>query len=339
EATYGDRVHESSLHSLKRFLNIILSTARRGGTVVIPSFAVGRTQELIYHLNMFYEEHKECKEELDKIMVYIDSPLATSATEIFRRNAQVFDDETRDYILKGDNPLDFKNLIFTRTSDESRALNFNPAPKIIISASGMCDAGRIKHHLKHHLWDKKSSIVFVGYQAEGTLGRSIVNGDKDVSIFGEKIHVNAEIHNLEGFSGHADRDDLLDWLSSFIEPPKKVFLVHGEENSKRAFADTVKLALGYDCTVVEDVSEFNLDSDLLISVEDTREKIATQDQLTDVRNQLSKVHDDLEAILYNANLAVENGTTLDKIQEINNIILELDKSSLKLGSAVAKKEV
>ena len=339
EATYGDRVHESSLDSLKRFLNIILNTTRRGGTVVIPSFAVGRTQELIYHLNMFYEEHNECKEELDKIMVYIDSPLATSATEIFRRNAQVFDDETRDYILKGDNPLDFKNLIFTRTSDESRALNFNPTPKIIISASGMCDAGRIKHHLKHHLWDKKSSVVFVGYQAEGTLGRSILNGDKDVSIFGEKIHVNAEIHNLEGFSGHADRDDLLDWLSSFIEPPKKVFLVHGEENSKRAFADTVKLALGYDCTVVEDISEFNLDSDLLISVEDTKEKIATQEQLTDVRNQLSKVHDDLEAILYNANLAVENGTTLDKVQEINNIILELDKSSLKLGSAVTKKEV
>jgi len=339
EATYGDRVHETSMDSLEKFFDIILKTTRRGGTVVIPSFAVGRTQELIYHLNMFYEEHNEYKQELDKIMVYIDSPLATSATEIFRRNAQVFDEETRDYILKGDNPLDFKNLVFTRTSDESRALNFNTAPKIIISASGMCDAGRIKHHLKHHLWDQKSSVVFVGYQAEGTLGRSIVNGDKDVSIFGEKIHVNAEIYNLEGFSGHADRDDLLEWLSSFIEPPKKVFLVHGEGNSKKAFADTVKLALGYDCTVVEDVSEFNLDSDLLISVEDTREKIATQQQLTDVRNQLSKVHDDLEAILYNANLAVENGTTLDKINEINNMILELDKSSLKLGSAVAKKEV
>jgi len=339
EATYGDRVHETSLDSLKKFFDIILKTTRRGGTVVIPSFAVGRTQELIYHLNMFYEEHSEFKQELDKIMVYIDSPLATSATEIFRRNAQVFDEETRDYILKGDNPLDFKNLIFTRSSEESKQLNFNAAPKIIISASGMCDAGRIKHHLKHHLWEPKSSIVFVGYQAEGTLGRSILNGDKDVSIFGEKIHVNAEIYNLEGFSGHADRDDLLEWLSSFMEPPKKVFLVHGEGNSKKAFADTVKLALGYDCTVVEDVSEFNLDSDLLLSVEDTRNKIATQQQLADVRNQLSKVHDDLETILYNANLAVETGTTQDKINEINNIILELDKSSLKLGSAVSKKEV
>ena len=129
---------------------------------------------------------------------------------LFRSNAQVFDEETKEYILKGDNPLDFKNLKFTRTSDESRMLNFDPSPKVIISASGMCEAGRIKHHLKHNLWDPKNSVVFVGYQAEGTLGRSIVNGDKDVSIFGEKIHINAEIYNLEGFSGHADREGLLE---------------------------------------------------------------------------------------------------------------------------------
>ncbi|HWQ77339.1 MAG TPA: MBL fold metallo-hydrolase [Anaerovoracaceae bacterium] len=338
ETTYGDRVHESSLDSLARFFDIILKTTRRGGTVVIPSFAVGRTQELIYHLNLFYEQHEDLKQELDKIKVYVDSPLATSATEIFRRNAQVFDDETREYIVKGDNPLDFKNLIFTRSSDESRQLNFNQAPKIIISASGMCDAGRIKHHLKHHLWDPKCSVVFVGYQAVGTLGRSIVNGDKEVSIFGEKIQVNAEIYNLEGFSGHADRDDLLDWLSAFVKPPKKIFLVHGEEESKKAFAYTVKQALGYDCTVVEDVSEYDLDSDLLLSMEDTRNKVATQEQLTELKNRLAKVHEDFESILYNTNLAVDNGATQEKVSEINNIILELDKSSIKLGSAVAKKD-
>lgn len=339
ETTYGDRVHESSYDSLNKFFDIILKTIRRGGTVVIPSFAVGRTQELIYHLHMFYEEHQELKQELDKLMVYVDSPLATSATETFRRNAQVFDEETREYILKGDNPLDFKNLVFTRTSDESRQLNFNTAPKIIISASGMCEAGRIKHHLKHHLWEPKDSVVFVGYQAEGTLGRSIVNGEKDVSIFGEKIHVNTEIFNLEGFSGHADRDDLLDWLGSFLTPPKKIFLVHGEENSKKGFAASVKEAYGYDCTVVEDVSEYNLDSDTLLSMEDTKNKVATEQQLMDVRNQLSKIHEEIEAILYNTNLAVGNGATLDKINEINNLILELDKSSLRLGSAVAKNAV
>ncbi len=339
ETTYGDRVHETNRASLDKFIDIILQTTRRGGTVVIPSFAVGRTQEIIYELNMFYEHHKELKQELDNIMVYVDSPLATSATEIFQRNAQVFDEETRAYILKGDNPLDFKNLVFTRSSDESKALNFNPAPKIIISASGMCEAGRIKHHLKHHLWDPKCSVVFVGYQAEGTLGRSIVNGDKDVSIFGEKIHINAEIHNLEGFSGHADRDGLLEWLSAFKTAPKKIFLVHGEENSKKGFADTVKQTLGYDCTVVEDVSEYDLESDLLVRIEDTRNRIATDEHLMGVRNQLSKIHDELEAILYNASLALGNGVMQEEINEISNLIIELDKSTLKLGSVVAKKEV
>ncbi len=341
ETTYGDRVHESNVASLDKFFDIILKTTRRGGTVVIPSFAVGRTQELIYEMNRFYEgneNNKEIKAELDKIMVYVDSPLATSATEIFRRNAQVFDDETKAYILKGDSPLDFKNLIFTRTSEESRALNFNTAPKIIISASGMCEAGRIKHHLKHHLWDAKSSVVFVGYQAEGTLGRSIVNGDKDVSIFGEKIHINAEIYNLEGFSGHADRDGLLEWLSAFRNPPKKVFLVHGEEASKKGFAKSVKQALGYDCVVVEDVSEYNLDSDVRLSIEDTRDKVATQGQMMKLKNQLSNVHDQLEMILYNAQLSVDSETTQENIREISNLILELEKNSIQLGSAVAKKE-
>ena len=233
ETTYGNRVHPNNENSVKDLIDIILRTKERGGTVVIPSFAVGRTQELIYQLNMFYEENEDYRDRLEDLTVYVDSPMATNATEIFRRNAQVFDEETKEYILKGDNPLDFKNLKFTRTSDESRMLNFDPSPKVIISASGMCEAGRIKHHLKHNLWDPKNSVVFVGYQAEGTLGRSIVNGDKDVSIFGEKIHINAEIYNLEGFSGHADREGLLEWISSFTKAPKEIFLVHGEEKSKK----------------------------------------------------------------------------------------------------------
>ena len=153
------------------------------------------------------------EKELDKIFVYIDSPMATTATEIFRRNAQVFDEETREYILKGDNPLEFKNLKFTRSSKESQDLNFNKEPKIIISASGMCEAGRIRHHLKHNLWNPKNSIVFVGYQGQGTLGRSLVEGIKMVTLFGEEIQVNAEIHNLEGFSGHADQNGLFAWLA------------------------------------------------------------------------------------------------------------------------------
>jgi len=339
ETTYGDRVHESNTQSLDQFFNIILKTIKRGGTVVIPSFAVGRTQELIYQMNMFYEEHKAHRSVLDGIMVYVDSPLATSATEVFRKNAQVFDDKTREYILKGNQPLDFKNLVFTRTSDESRQLNFNTSPKIIISASGMCEAGRIKHHLKHHLWDPNCSVIFVGYQAEGTLGRSIVNGDKDVSIFGEKIHINAEIFYLEGFSGHADRDGLLEWLSSFKKAPKKVFLVHGEESSKKGFADTVKLALGYDCTIVEDVSEYNLETDVRVSVDDVKNRVASEEQIYKLKDKLSKIHDELETILYHTNLVVDNNTNADKMSEISNIILELEKSSIQLGSAVAQEGV
>ncbi len=233
-----------------RLLDIVLKTTRRGGTVVIPSFAVGRTQELIFEFNKFYEEHSDYKDELDKLMVYVDSPMATTATEVFRKNAQVFDEETRDYILRGDNPLDFKNLRFTRSTAESQALNFDKSPKIIISASGMCEAGRIRHHLKHNLWDARSSVIFVGYQAEGTLGKILVEGTKDVTLFGEEVHVNAEIYNLEGFSGHADQNGLFAWIAGFRQKPKQVFLVHGEEQSKIDFGKLIHDKLAYEPVVV-----------------------------------------------------------------------------------------
>ena len=166
ESTYGGRLHPENSTSIDRLIHIIIATVKRGGSVIIPAFAVGRTQELIYELNMFYEHHPEYQDVLGDLNVYIDSPMATTATEVFRKNAQVFDEETKELILSGDNPLDFKNLIFTRSTAESQALNMNRTPKIIISASGMCEAGRIRHHLKHNLWDPKNSIVFVGYQAD-----------------------------------------------------------------------------------------------------------------------------------------------------------------------------
>ncbi len=338
ETTYGDRLHAPNTKSIEDFINIILKTSRRGGTVVIPSFAVGRTQEIIFQLNRFYEDHSEFQQELDKIFVYVDSPLATRATDVFKRNAQVFDDETRDYILKGDNPLDFKNLVFTRSSEESKALNFKEEPKIIISASGMCEAGRIKHHLKHNLWNPKSSIVFVGYQAEGTLGRSIVSGDPDVSIFGEKIHVRAEIYNLEGFSGHADRDDLLEWLSGFKQKPRSIFLVHGEAESKHAFAAYVKEKLGYDCTVIENVSEFALNGAALTSSEAPMvapvANPASDSEMISIKERIAKVHDNLETILYNTNLAVGTSLSQDQMTQISNIMLEIEKNAINLGAEV-----
>lgn len=338
ETTYGDRLHAPNTKSIEDFIGIILKTTRRGGTVVIPSFAIGRTQEIIYQLNRFYEDHSEFQQELDKIFVYVDSPLATRATDVFKRNAQVFDDATRDYILKGDNPLDFKNLIFTRSSEESKALNFKEEPKIIISASGMCEAGRIKHHLKHNLWNPKSSIVFVGYQAEGTLGRSIVSGDPDVSVFGEKIHVRAEVYNLEGFSGHADRDDLLEWLSGFKQKPRSIFLVHGETESKHAFAAYVKEKLGFDCTAIENVSEFTLNGAVLTSSEAPIVapvvNPARDSEMITIKERIAKVHDNLETILYNTNLAVGSSLSQDQMNQISNIMLEIEKNAINLGAEV-----
>ncbi len=336
ETTYGNRIHKELGSGVEKLIEIILNTTRRGGNVVIPSFAVGRTQELIYELNRFYDSNNEYRKELDKIFVYVDSPMATTATEIFRRNAQVFDEETREYILKGDNPLEFKNLKFTRSSKESQDLNFNKEPKIIISASGMCEAGRIRHHLKHNLWNPKNSIVFVGYQGQGTLGRSLVEGVKMVTLFGEEIQVNAEIHNLEGFSGHADQNGLFAWLAHFEQRPKQIFLVHGEEDSKKDFAKLVNEKLSYEPIVVMGNSEFELDMNKseIVNMDSAREQAAEADQIQKVRDKLSSIHLDLEQILYSANLAVEENISDKKITLINNIIQELEKSTINLATAV-----
>lgn len=336
ETTYGNRIHKELGSGVDKLIEIILNTTRRGGNVVIPSFAVGRTQELIYELNRFYDSNNEYRKELDKIFVYIDSPMATTATEIFRRNAQVFDEETREYILKGDNPLEFKNLKFTRSSKESQDLNFNKEPKIIISASGMCEAGRIRHHLKHNLWNPKNSIVFVGYQGQGTLGRSLVEGINMVTLFGEEIQVNAEIHNLEGFSGHADQNGLFAWLAHFEQKPKQIFLVHGEEESKKDFAKLVNEKLSYEPIVVMGNSEFELDMNKseIVNMDSAREQAAEADKIQKVRDKLSSIHLDLEQILYSANLAVEENISDKKITLINNIIQELEKSTINLATAV-----
>lgn len=337
ESTYGNRVHQKNSNGIEKLIEIILKTIRRGGNVIIPSFAVGRTQELIYELNRFYEEHEDYKEQLKDIFVYIDSPMATSATEIFRRNVQAFDDETKAYILRGNHPLDFKNLKFTRTVEESVALNNDPTPKVIISSSGMCEAGRIKHHLKHNLWNPKSSIVFVGYQAVGTLGRSLLNGDKKVTIFGEKINVEAEIYNLEGFSGHADQDGLLEWLSGFIKRPSKVFLVHGEDEAKKEFARLAKEVLGYDLIVVEGDTEYTLSKHEIVSVDQVKNELLSPEYLANVKNKISFIHSYLENILYNTHLALGSNLSPDQIANINNTLLELEKHTFSLGSSMLLK--
>jgi len=241
ESTYGDRLHKDTGNKTLALLDIITDTVERNGNVVIPSFAIERTQEILYVLNMIKESDNY---KLKNIPVYVDSPLAINATRIFQSFLPYFDEEAQKLIQEGDNPFDFPNLIFTHTADESKAINSNKGSSIIISASGMCEAGRIKHHLKHNLWREESSVVFVGYQAANTLGRRIKDGEKLVKIFGEEIGVRSRIYSIDGFSGHADQKGLLDWIGAFKKKPKKVFLVHGEETSLGELSRLIGTELG-----------------------------------------------------------------------------------------------
>ena len=336
ETTYGGRLHPENATSIDRLIEIIKTTINRGGSVIIPAFAVGRTQELIYELNMFYEHHPEYQKLLENVDVFIDSPMATTATEVFRRNAQVFDEETKELILSGDNPLDFKNLKFTRSTAESQALNMDRTPKIIISASGMCEAGRIRHHLKHNLWNPKNSIVFVGYQAEGTLGRYLIEGAKEVKLFGETIMVAAEIHNLEGFSGHADENGLLDWLGGFQMIPKQIFLVHGEEESKIAFAKAAQEKLGISTTPIFANSEFELETGELIAKDEVIKEVIDEEGFENLKGKITDMHAHIENILGQTENAVNGNISSDKLTEINNIVQELEKVAMNLGSIVTK---
>ncbi len=261
EATYGDRLHEKMEESEASLQKILVETLNRGGNVIIPSFAVGRTQELIYLFNQYSRQEGPVARVLDGTSIYVDSPMATSATEVFRRHPDLFDEETRTLILSGITPLDFNKLDFTRTKKQSIALNYVEEPKIIISSSGMCEAGRILHHLKHNLTDPAASIVMVGFQAPGTLGRELRDGASSVELFGETVPVLAQVHALDGFSGHADYEDLLEWLGYLKTPPRRLFLVHGEDNAKEAFAAMVREELGWDVVRIPGREEVDLETD------------------------------------------------------------------------------
>ena len=265
ESTYGNRLHDRKENKAEEFLNIVSKTLERGGNVVIPSFAVGRTQEILYEIQKTKQtDDPKMKREFDEIMdakVYVDSPLATSATEVFLKNLDCLDEEVQEDIREGKKPLDFNGLRFTQSVEESRELNENANQSIIISASGMCEVGRIKHHLKHNLWRKESTILFVGYQAMGTLGRKIVDGAKNIKIFGEEITVNAEVDYIEAFSGHADKTGLLDFIDTFKVKPKQIYLVHGDEDAQMALADEIdnKFGIPVDIPYRGDVYEIDID--------------------------------------------------------------------------------
>lgn len=245
ESTYGDRLHDIPPDYITELTRVIQSTLDAGGNLVIPAFAVGRTQMLLYYLRKI-KEQKLIKGH-DNFKVYVDSPLAVEATQIFGEFMDdYFDSETLSLVRKGINPISFPGLKTSITSEESKAINFDDEPKIIIAAAGMCEAGRIRHHLKHNLWREESTILFVGYQSEGTLGRQLLEGAGEVRLFGETIKVAARIESLPGVSGHADMDGLVKWLKAFENKPKKVFVVHGDDNTCRSFAEYISKELGYD---------------------------------------------------------------------------------------------
>ena len=238
ESTYGDRLHGPRPDYVNELAKILQRTFDRGGNVVVPSFAVGRTQEMLYFLREIKE--KGLVKGHGNFPVYIDSPLATEATRIFRdTDPDCFDAQTRALLEKGIDPINVPGLRISVTSDDSRMINTDRTPKVILSASGMCEAGRIRHHLKHNLWRPECTILFVGFQAVGTLGRTLIEGVDSVKLFGEPIEVKAEICQLTGMSGHADKDGLLRWVNAFTEKPRRVFVIHGEDEVENRFVDTL----------------------------------------------------------------------------------------------------
>ncbi len=337
ESTYGGRLHMRNDDKAELFLNIVAETLDKGGNVVIPSFAVGRTQEILYEINKLKEnrhdeEFMKKYEKLMRVPVYVDSPLAISATEIFKQNTDLFDEDVRQRIESGDNPLEFPGLQFTRTPEESRALNEMNTPSIIISASGMCEVGRIKHHLKHNLWNPKNTILFVGYQAPGTLGAKIVGGEKKVKIFGEEVAVNARIEYIEGYSGHADQEWLLNFIYSFIHKPKHIFLVHGEPEGQKILKDKILETTQIPVTIPDYGETYELDEKInMIAKIDRFDKprylkLEVIDRLATLQEEIEEMQEIIKDDMFNTDKNDE------EIQEINEKIKELERQIVKIIS-------
>lgn len=335
ESTYGNRLHIRNDEKAELFLKIVYETLEKNGTVVIPSFAVGRTQEILYELNKIKdtkhsEEFYKAFQKLMTVPVYVDSPLAISATEVFRENMDLFDDETKALIQSGDNPLDFPGLQFTRTADESKELNEKNESAIIISASGMCEVGRIKHHLKHNLWNPNSTILFVGYQAPGTLGAKLVAGEKKVKIFGEDIAVNARIEYIEGYSGHADQEWLMNFVYSFLKKPKHIFLVHGEPEGQLVLKEKLESEAHISVTIPSFGESYDLSKDIKVvdklgnQMKEKYLRLEILERMLTLKEEL----EDMESIVkedYLENAAPDNDILglKDKLKELENQIVKI----------------
>ena len=257
ESTYGDRTHGPRPDYVSQLTAILQDTLDRGGNLVIPSFAIGRTQELLYLLRII-KERKLLRGHED-LTVYVDSPLAVEATRIYSAGlTDYYDQETLDLLAQGIDPINFPGLHLSVTADQSKLINMDRFPKVILSASGMCEAGRIRYHLKHNLWRSDSTILFVGYQSQGTVGRKLLDGATSVKLFGEEITVKAKIATLEGISGHADRDMLTDWLGSMAKKPQRVFVNHGDDEVCDHFAAHVEQVLGCQAVAPYSADQYDL---------------------------------------------------------------------------------
>jgi len=254
ESTYGNRDHKNEEESLDELAEAIHYSCAHGEKVIIPAFAVERTQEILYCLHLLAKGGRLPK----GLPVYVDSPLAIRATEIFNRNTAYFDEESREMIKQGENPLAVPNLRLTETTEESMAINTREGPAIVISASGMADAGRIKHHLRHNLWREGASVVFVGFQAQGTTGRRIVDGAPRVRLFGEDVAVRAKVFTINGFSAHAGQSQILDWLSHFEPGGLEIFLIHGEYGAQQVLAEQIRGRFGIRVHIPEYLEEVTL---------------------------------------------------------------------------------
>lgn len=241
ESTYGDRNHQKLAPRKEQLLEHIVKTYNKGGKLLIPCFALERTQELLYTLSELMNE----TEGFPPMDVYLDSPLAIKITEIFKKHPDLYDEDAR---ARTDKPFDFPGLICTPSVDESRKANAMTEPAIVIAGSGMCTAGRIRHHLKHGIWDPKNTVLIVGYQAPGTLGRILLDGAEEIKMMGMKLVVKADIARIGAFSAHADKDELTGWLSAFKEKPKRVFLIHGEEKTLASFSSSLE-EIGFDTQI------------------------------------------------------------------------------------------
>lgn len=337
ESTYGNRLHMRNDDKANMFLNIVSETLDKGGTVVIPSFAVGRTQEILYEIDKIKEEKGQNDEEfaqkyqtLMRVPVYVDSPLAISATEIFKKNTDLFEDDIKAKIESGDNPLEFPGLQFTRTAEESKALNENNEACIILSASGMCEVGRIKHHLKHNLWNPNSTILFVGYQAPGTLGRNIVDGAKKVKIFGEEIAVNARIEYIEGYSGHADQEWLLNFVYSFMTKPKHIFLVHGEPEGQEVLKQKIEEAVEVPVIIPDFGESYELTPETLEKLEPVPQvaKFNAEFVRLDLLDRIEKMRDNIEEL--------GNSVKEEKFEAQNDEIRVLSDKIKEIEAQIAK---